>query len=258
MRCSRQRTRPAADLYLANHRHRGLHVAPWEPSALEGCTRPGPGRRDSGGFTLLEILVAVALLGGLLLAMNVFVFSMGEIWGRNSERRLFDQHVRAVTRHVENLLRSAALSPVVLNGTDAPVVPREVRLDSGATETLLTFELPEGDRVLPWPEEPLPDVVCSLAVPERRGLVLYWHSRLETRFNEEPPRATVLTPFAVSIAYDYYQPEFKSWQSQPRLQRDREGKWLAPERVTLRFAHGKMTAETSVALPAITSALPPF
>ena len=67
--------------------------------------------RRPRGFSLLEILVAVALLGMLLLALNVFIFSMGEIWGRNSEQRLFDQHVRAVTRHVENLLRSATLSP---------------------------------------------------------------------------------------------------------------------------------------------------
>ncbi|MBL9214839.1 MAG: hypothetical protein JNG83_05125 [Opitutaceae bacterium] len=209
-------------------------------------------------FTLVEIVLAVALLGGLLLAMNVFIFSMGEIWGRNGEQRLFDQHVRAVTRHVEGLLRRAALTPGALGGGGAPVSAQEIRLENGSRERLLTFDLPDGDRVLPWPRAPLPDVVCSLAAQDGRGLLLYWHSRLETRFEEDPPRVTVLSPFGVSLTYDYYQADFKSWQNQTRLQQDREGRWQAPQRITLRFVHGKMTAETTVALPAPTSALPAF
>lgn len=215
-----------------------------------------PGRNR--GFSLVEILLAVALMGGLLLALNVFVFSMGEIWGRNSEQRLFDQHVRAVTRHVEKLLRLAATSPGALASAGGAVSPQEVRLESGSTESLLTFELPEGDRVLPWPEHPLPDVVCSLAAQEGKGLLLYWHSRLETRFDDDPARAMVLTAFGAGLSYEYYQPDFKAWQSQTRLQKDRDGKWLTPDRIVLRFVHGKMTAETTIALPGATGALPPF
>ena len=62
-------------------------------------------------FTLLELLLALALVGLLLVAMNTLVFSMGELWGRGSEPRLFDQHVRAVTRFLENELRASALPP---------------------------------------------------------------------------------------------------------------------------------------------------
>ena len=214
--------------------------------------------RRPRGFTLIEILLAVALMGALLLALNVFVFSMGEIWGRNGEQRLFDQHVRAVTRHVEYLLRAAALAPTALGGTGAPVAPQEIRLETGGTEMALSFELAEGDRVLPWPDEPLPDVVCSLLAREGRGLLLYWHSRLETHYADDPPRVTVLSPFGVALSYDYYQPDFKTWQNQTRLQQDRDGKWLPPNRIVLRFQHGKMTAESTILLPGSTTALPPF
>ena len=48
-------------------------------------------RNSSGAFTLLEVLLSLALVGLLLIALNTFVFSMGELWGRNSDRRLFDQ-----------------------------------------------------------------------------------------------------------------------------------------------------------------------
>ena len=210
------------------------------------------------GFSLLEILVAAALLGMLLLALNVFVFSMGEIWGRNSEQRLFDQHVRAVTRHVENLLRSATLSPAALGGPERAVTVREIRVITGATEPVLSFELPEGDRTMAWAEQPLPDVVCALAAHPDRGLVLYWHSRLESDFADVPPRATVLSLFGRGLSYDYYQPDFKTWQSQTRMQKNREGKWQLPDRLILRFAHGKMSAETTVVLPVANGGLPAF
>ena len=206
-------------------------------------------------FTLVEILMAVVLLGAVLLALNLFVFSMGELWGRNSEQRLFDQHVRAVTRHVDDLFRRAVLA----GRTDtAAVSPADIRNVTGATATLLTFELPAGDRTLPWPEEPLPYVVCSLEAQEGRGLMLYWHSRLETRFDDDPPRALLLSPFGVSLTYDYYQPDTKAWRNQTQLQKDQQGRWLTPDRLTLHFVHGKLTAETTLALPARTDALPTF
>jgi prepilin-type N-terminal cleavage/methylation domain-containing protein len=215
--------------------------------------------RRPNGFSLVEILLAVSLLGALLLAMSMFIFSMGEIWGRNSEQRLFDQHVRAVTRHVGELLRTASLAPSSSGGTaTSPIAPQDIRLETGATDSLLTFDLPTGDRVLPWPGDPLPDVVCSLAVEDGKGLVLYWHSQLETRFADDPPRALVLTPFATALSYDYYQTDSKTWQSQPRLQKDNNGNWMVPDRLTLHFVHGKMTAETTVALVAATDALPSF
>lgn len=214
--------------------------------------------RAAPAFTLLEILVAVALLGALLLALNVFVFSMGEIWGRNSEQRLFDQHVRAVTRHVENLLRTATLSPGALAGLGHPLSVQEIRVPAGATEPVLTFDLPEGDRLLAWPEQPLPDVVCALAAHPDQGLVLYWRSRLENHFADQPFRATVLSSFGTALSYDYYQPDFKTWQRQTALQKERDGRWRLPDRLTLRFVHRQMSAETTVALPAANDGLPAF
>lgn len=215
--------------------------------------------RPTRGFTLLEIVLAVALMAALLTALSVFVFSLSGIWGQGNEQRLFSQHVRAVTRHVENLLRHAALAPEALSRPGLPAVtPREIRFEPGGLETLLTFDLPEGDRVLPWSGPPLPEVRCSLAVQEGQGLVICWHSRLEVRFGDDPARVTVLSPFGSAISYDYYLPELKSWQSQSRVQKDRAGKWARPDRITLRFTHGKMTAETSVVLPAATDALPAY
>jgi hypothetical protein len=97
-----------------------------------------------------------------------------------------------------------------------------------------------------------------LGVQSGEGLVLYWHSRLEKDFEDQPPRVAVLSPFGTAVSYEYYQPDFKSWRHETALMKDREGKWLLPNRVTLRFVHGKMSRETSITLPAPAEGLPAF
>ncbi len=207
------------------------------------------------GFTLLELLLSLALIGLLLVAMNQFIFSMGELWGRGTDVRLFDRHVRAVTRFVEHTLDSTVLPTA--RGIE-PLSVVETRTPDGGTENLLTFELPAGSRVLPWPEAPLPDVVCALGFRRDEGLILYWHSRFETRFADDPPRATVLSPLVTAISYDYYNPGFDSWQNFTTLQRDSGGQWQLPTRLRLRFTYGRLTRETVITLPTATRALPLF
>jgi len=207
------------------------------------------------GFTLLETLLASALLGALLLALNFFVFSMAEIWGQGSERRLFEQHVRAVTREVEQLVRTAALPPLV---ADPVLFAREIRLENGQRDSPLSFELAAGSLRLPWRGPPLPDVVCSLAVKSPQGLVLYWQSRLEENFDDASPRAWEMTPFVKSITYDYQDPDSGAWRNHTSLQRDSGGRWRMPSRLRLGFEHHKMQAETIVTLPAAPGPLPHF
>jgi prepilin-type N-terminal cleavage/methylation domain-containing protein len=236
---------------------------------------PSPVRPAVAGFTLVELLMSLALIAMLLLAVNTFVFSMGEIWGRNADRRLFDQHVRAVTRYVDTMLRSAVIVRSDSGGggaaaagagptaAGAPIVPQEVRGGMGAAnETLLTFVLPAGARVLPWPAQsdgnrrPLPDVECSLTAHEGQGLMLYWHSRIEKRFNDDPPRTAVLTPLVTALSYDYYNPDFKTWQNQTLLQKDAQGQWLLPTRLRLKFQYAAFATESVITLPAAAQGLP--
>lgn len=207
------------------------------------------------GFTLLELVLSLALVGLLLVAMNQFIFSMGELWGRGTDVRLFDRHVRAVTRFVENTLDSTVLPSA--RGVQSLQV-QEVRTPDGLTQNLLTFELPAGSRILPWPQTPLPDVVCALGWRQGTGLILYWHSQLETRFSEDPPRALVLSPLVTGISYDYYNANLDSWQNYTALQRDSNGQWELPTRLRLRFTYGRLHRETVITLPTASQALPLF
>jgi len=65
--------------------------------------------------------------------------------------------------------------------TGEPITPQ-----NGISGNLITFELPAGSRFLSWRRPAAPEVVCSLQAREGEGLYLLWHSRLETRFAEDP------------------------------------------------------------------------
>lgn len=204
-----------------------------------------PRLRRLRAFTLLEVLLAIALLGSLLVALNIFVFSMAEVWGKGREERLFAQHARAVTVHVEELLRRAALSP---EGGGLEV--KEVKLETGGEAPELAFTLAEGSRLIAWPETPLPDVEMSLGVAEREGLRLHWQSRLEKDRENEAPRTVIVTPFVASIGWDYYDENFRRWETLETPKRDVDGTYPLPRRLRLRFAHGKLALERVLRVPA--------
>ncbi len=218
-------------------------------------TRGPAGRRRA--FTLLEILLSLALVSLLLVALNTCVFSMSELWGLRTEHRLFDQHVRAVTRFLERELRAAALPPAA-RANSTPIALQEIRPQNGMMEKLLTFELPAGSRLFIWPDRPLPEVVCSFQARQNEGLVMLWHSRLEKNCESDPPRETLVTPLVSGLAYDYYDEDTSRWTTETTLKQDAQGKPMTPRRLRLKFAYGKMVRESVVTLPAPGEGLPLF
>ena len=189
------------------------------------------------------------------------MFAHARKCGRNADVRLFDQHARAVTRYLQQELRAAALPPAAV-ARSKPIALQEIQPQGGASEKLLTFELPAGSRLLVWPDpkRPLPEVVCSLQAREREGLILLWHSRLEKNFDTDPPRETVITPLVTALTYDYYDADATRWTTETILKPDPNGGQipLLPQRLRLKFAYGKMTRETVVTLPAAAEGLPLF
>ncbi|QYM78340.1 prepilin-type N-terminal cleavage/methylation domain-containing protein [Horticoccus luteus] len=212
------------------------------------------GRR---GFTLLEMLLALALTGLLFVGLNTFIFSMGELWGRQSEGRLFELHTRAVSRWVGNQLREAVLPPPARLDRE-PISVVEIRTRGSGTDNLITYELRQPNRLMSWPDNPLPDVVCSLQVREREGLVLLWHSRLEMKFSDDPPRETIISPWVTGLSYDYYDADLKRWRTETSFRRGDNSEMLVPQRLRLKFTYGGMTRESMIAIPTSAEGQPNF
>jgi len=207
------------------------------------------------GFTLIEVLMALAIVGLILVAMNTFVFSMGELWGRNADVRLFDQHMRAVTRFLQKTLNEASLPPYA-NANATPVGIQQITPQNGLQANLITFELTAGSRIFNWPDKPLPEVVCSLQQRPGEGLILLWHSRLENNFNVDPPREVVLTPFVSAMQYDYYDSDFSRWTTETALRNDNNGNPEVPQRLRLTFSYGKMKQDVLISIISTPQGMP--
>jgi prepilin-type N-terminal cleavage/methylation domain-containing protein len=207
------------------------------------------------GFTILEILLAMFLVGLVLVGLNTFIFSMSELWGRNTDVRLFDQHVRAVTRFLQKEVMKASLPPNA--GANAtPVGVQEITPSGGAQENMITYMELTGNRTLTWPANPLPEVFCSLQLRRDKGLYMLWHSDLENHFNDDPPRETLVSPFVTGIAYDYFDTDFNKWTTETTFRNDTSGNPLAPQRLRVTFTYDKMTREALIIIPKMGQGLP--
>jgi hypothetical protein len=202
-------------------------------------------RKVRRAFSLVEMLLALAILAALLAAMNTFLFSMSELWGKGRDARLFDQHVRASTKQVRNILEQAVFGP----GGTAPKIT-EIQLANGTREPRLTFTLPAGGKFTAWPEGPLPDVDFSLGFEEAFGLVLTWRSRTELERDAADWHTTTLSPFADSIRYSYYDADLHKWRTEDQPAKESDGAtYLQPARIELTFSRGKLKKVTQIELP---------
>ena len=217
--------------------------------------------RNVHAFTLVEILVAMALTAMVIVGMNTLLFSMGELWGRNTDRVLFELHTRNVTRFLQNELDTASLPPVggaggaqqTTTGSGgtavSPVSIQEVRDQTGNSDNYITYELPNGSRLCAWPDRVIPNVVCSLAFREGQGLILLWHSRLETNYDIDAPRETLITPLISAISYDYYDLDAKAWKNETMIRKDNNNTGVLPQRLHLVFTYAGRNVETVIDIP---------
>jgi hypothetical protein len=231
----------------------------------------------------------------LLISVIGLAFSMTELWGNTSEPRLFAQHVRGVTRFLDNVLRQAEPPPEISSavgdaqsaqqqqqeqqlpqqpgqsggGTsgvqsaaqagDAPVVWQNPRGRKYGTEEFLTFELAESPGIFAWPEEPLPFVVCSLRVDRNDGLFLLWKSRLEEDFEEEAPREFRVSPYVTGITYYYHDTS----GAEPKWEKSEEprrtgGDYEMPARIELTFEYKSEKLITALVIPAPAEGVPVY
>jgi prepilin-type N-terminal cleavage/methylation domain-containing protein len=220
--------------------------------------KPPVSRPATGAFTLVEVLLALALLAALLAALNQFVFAITEAWTKDRDRFVFVQHARAVTRHVGEMLQTSANSARASGTTTGAPAVDELRIPGGTPAEFLAFDLPNGDRLFTWPSRPLPEVRCGLGFRPGEGLVLYWKSRLEEDFATADMRMTVVSPFVTGLSFDYYDADKQSWSNEEKLQESATGTYATPQRLRIKFARNGQQVEEIIPLTTTTEGLPAY
>ncbi len=215
-----------------------------------------PARRSA--FTLLEVLLAVALGSMIVVSMTAFLFSMAELWGVGSNERLFEKHARGVSRFIESSFRKASQRYDATGDANESLFWFNWEGDDTRRESFLSFELKESPGALIWPESPLPHVVCSLEFDEDEGLFLLWRSRLEDAFDEEPPRRTLISPFVKEVEYHYinYEEENPEWEIETTPLQEADDSYVMPERIVLKFRFKGEEITRQLILPKIMEGTP--
>lgn len=221
------------------------------------------------GFTLIEVLLAIALGGALLTAVMVHVFSLAAIWQNSGDGDYFDQHVDGVVLFLSNTFAmSEGLESVAQEEEDRNETEEESQIEpviwgrppgySDFEDPLLTFRLKESPPLFTTGEFPMPGVTCHLYFHDRDGLSLLWYSRFSKVENINDVNRTLISPYVTEIEYCYYDTEFESWDIESDPKEDRDGQFLLPDFIKLRFEYEDVVKEMPIYMPRRNQNVPLF
>ena len=115
-------------------------------------------RGRKGGFTLVEVLLALALSGLLLVAATSLLITLSRAWAdRPAARDAFDAHVDGVARFLVTIMDKATMSPKNTEAKSPIFLDQPVGF-SDADDPLISFFVREAPPLLVWPRGLAPRV----------------------------------------------------------------------------------------------------
>jgi prepilin-type N-terminal cleavage/methylation domain-containing protein len=155
------------------------------------------------GFTFLEVLLAVAVAGLLLVAASQMLFTFTRLWQQVEEEPLFAHHVDGVVRFLEYCLES---SDNISGDENRPFSWRKVR-KMQSNDRLFYFRL---DPSLPFFVDEVPTrhpVDAWLAFDEEKGLSILWHLPRSLTEGRIKLHETPLSPWVEDVEIATFQPD---------------------------------------------------
>lgn len=223
--------------------------------------------KRKNGFSLVEVLLALAIGGLILTAATSLLVTISQAWAnRPATRDAFDAHVNGVANFLTAMLEEATLTDGLNSQKKAITLDRAPGF-SESDDPLVRFYLREAPPLFFWPE---PGSVASrvhvfLQVDDRDGLRLLWYSDLQDlEKNEKGIRepedddelfCTVVSPFCTEVFYCYYgdeddtEDDLKRWEVVDELEEDIDsGDFRLPAFAKLVFKWDEENLERVVSL----------
>lgn len=223
-----------------------------------------------GGFTLIEVLVALALSLLLLSAATSLLVTFSVLWTQEETEPWYNEHVDGLDRFLRasfagghRPLQKASEAteeepPADDEGRENPpespsaeereletpptsepeeMEPR-VRLrklpgERGFADPLVSFEL-SGDLPLMRTGKPQPPVVTAyLKFSEEEGLVLIWHGEPEAGRERPDLHSLRLSPYVRAVRFAYFEEDFKEWEVEEEPRENAQGEPELPDFIEL-------------------------
>ena len=214
--------------------------------------RPSRPSLHPRGFTLIELVLAIALGAMLLAAASGFMFMIGSAWERVEKGPLLDEHAIGVSNFLQyaidnNLPEETNLDPAgsdvddeqVEQAQDSPVVsslkvaarPGDISLEPNNLRWRMSGEFP----LFHAEDISLSELDAYLVFEDGEGLLLEWQTKDMKTEDEDDVRRTLLSPFVEEMVLHYYNKERDQWDEMDEFEEGEQGEKLLPGFIELRF-----------------------
>lgn len=161
------------------------------------------------GFTLIEVVIALALGALILLATSSLLMSIMQLWIKEEKLYNFQGHMHGVKTFLQKHLKEANYK--VNEKLPAVQWAKPPRVTLSINETLLSFYVRTPNPLLPT-EASLP-VVCYLKIDKDKGLSIIWHSFEKPKVGKEQEVYEVeISPWAKYFKLHYYNDDDGTWE----------------------------------------------
>lgn len=169
-------------------------------------------RTQARGFSLIEVLLAVAVSAMLLAGVSMWLLSLANIWLNQGSDDHFQQHVEGMSVFLNNTIAMSEGFEEQGGETGQPVQWQKPPGASEFDDPLLSFTLKEAPPLLVASGDALPGLTCYLSHDKDEGLFILWHSRLQDTEEDEEVFRTPVSKYVKRVEYCYYDREDDSWE----------------------------------------------
>lgn len=238
-----------------------------------------PSAAGRGAFTLLEVLLAVAITGFVLAAASTLLVSVTNIWSSRLEQNFFEDHVDGVAEFVQSSFTRAGMEIALgdsqttapqndggdptgntsaepsgsglLRQSEAPIGWGEPPGFAGYRDPLLNFKLREPTPLLVNTDgAPVGGVDAFLYFDRNEGLSLLWYSMLQEEVkNESDLRRTQLSPYVREMRLIYWDERFERWEDETEPKEGETDEFLLPRYIKLVFEKDEIILERTISIP---------
>ena len=196
-------------------------------------------------FTLLEVVVAVALAGVLLTAAAGVVMNVVRVWEKSGDVASLDRHLSGLERFLGVLADAQRKLRIARSSDGKNVVGCTWTRPPGLDETFPRFEIVETFPLFALDENPQPKLEAWLFW-DASGLWLISQTARQKNEDENAATWTLLSPFLESVSVHAWDTEARAWESVDSV--DESVIQSRAIRLRLRFRDGKVARERTLAL----------
>lgn len=158
------------------------------------------------GLTFIELLVAVALSGLIIVAASTMLFSLAQTWSSLETQPQLEHHADGVSGFINYLFMTTE------DVSGNPVHPAGWSKAPDAERESFHFVTNEEHPFFVTDKRPLPAIASWLEFDEEhQQLWLTWHPQSGSRRDKKPQR-TLLSPWVEDVHLGYLDEETNTWE----------------------------------------------